>query len=224
MNVPHVTQLSCKPKDLAVRAAKQPRSHLTLFQSGLNLISISPWVHLKLAARRKFSCKKKNQHPNFIHHPPSRPVRSCVVQSWEPEWVTARTGATGGGRSRKQARRGDGGNCWREGQGSFLRILPPLTEVGLCWFLWRDEALLLLLLHLTSAFFLKEQKAAQYCSAVICKQACFHKCPTGIRVLIMLPFCPLLLVNPRVGHSSAPPSRSAQLLTWSVSKHRAVNA
>lgn len=66
--------------------------------------------------------------------------------------------------------------------------------------------------------------AAQYCAAVICKQASFYKCPTGITVPVMLPFCLLLPDNPRVGHSSAPPSWSAQLLTWSVSKHRAVNA
>lgn len=72
------------------------------------------------------------------------------------------------------------------------------------------------------------RQAAQCCAAVICKQASFHRWPTGMTVLVRLPPPPQpppgSPIIPVSAHSSAPPSRSARLLTWSVSKHRVVNA
>ena len=95
----------------------------------------TPWSWL---AKKK--TKTKKEHLDFIHLCPSWPVVSCVLRSWEPEWVTLRRRRTRRRRRRRRRAltevkldeaRESGGNCWKGEQGFFLWILPSPHRSGI---------------------------------------------------------------------------------------------
>lgn len=108
------------------------------------------------------------------------------------------------------------GSCWRGQQGSLSPNFTSPPRSGIVQSplkRWRTaaspESFLLFLVVFCFGFFSWER--AEGVQNMVHRSSVLSQAPpTGIPLLVMLPFCASLLDNPRVGHSSAPPSWSAR--------------